>query len=150
MKGRYFTGALLLLAFASPAQAKGFAWCQVNGANYQAYLSAIVEIDDGPAAYRGLTGQFGKAFQDYVRAAFDPKASIADCTRQDTRFYAEDYIDVLIGANPGFKFVRTSWNGSAHAASEPRRRAPEQVGAGGRGRREERHQHEKQHEAAQL
>ena len=74
MKARIFAGASLLLALATPAHAKGFAWCQVNGSNYQAYLSAIVEIDDGPAAYRGLTGQFGKAFQDYVRSSLDPES----------------------------------------------------------------------------
>ena len=111
-----FAGASLLLALATPAHAKGFAWCQVNGSNYQAYLSAIVEIDDGPAAYRGLTGQFGKAFQDYVRGSLDPKALSVDCTRQDTRFFAEDYIGVLIGANPGFKFVRTGWRAPIRSA----------------------------------
>jgi hypothetical protein len=120
MKARIFAGASLLLALATPAHAKGFAWCQVNGSNYQAYLSAIVEIDDGPAAYRGLTGQFGKAFQDYVRSSLDPKASSVDCTRQDTRFFAEDYIGVLIGANPGFKFVRTGWRAPIRSAESRR------------------------------
>ena len=93
-----------------PVQAKGFAWCQVNGDKYQAYLSAIVEIDDGPDAFRNLVnGPFGKGFQDYVRTSLDPKASTVDCNRQDSLFFAQDYIDVQINANPGYKFVKTGW-----------------------------------------
>jgi|SRR4051812_15179762 hypothetical protein len=124
MKTRHCAWAAMLLALAGPVQAKGFAWCQVNGARYETYLSAIVEVGDGPEAYRALTGAFGKGFQDYVRASLDPKASSVDCNRQDTRFFAEDYIDVLIRANPGYNFVKTGWRGGAGstaAASAPRR-----------------------------
>lgn len=121
MKAGHCAWALPLLALAAPADAKGYAWCQVNGGKYQAYLSAIVEIEDGADAYRALAGPFGKSFEDYVRTSLDPKASSAECIRQDTRFYAEDYIDVLIKANPGFKFVRTGWRGPARptAAAAP-------------------------------
>jgi hypothetical protein len=101
----------MLLAAAAPVEAKGVAWCQVNGAKYQAYLSDIVEIDDGPQAFHNLvSGPFGQGFQDYVRASLDPKASGLDCTRQESLFYAQDYIDVLIKANPGFRFVKTGWH----------------------------------------
>ena len=113
------TSALLLLALAGPVQAKGVAWCQVNGAGYQAYLSGIVEIDDGPNAFRNLiSGPFGKGFHDYVRGSLDPRAASLDCTRQDSLFYAEDYIDVLITANPGFKFVKTGWRGNPRATAK--------------------------------
>ena len=111
--------ALLLLALAGPVQAKSVAWCQVNGAGYQAYLSGIVEIDDGPNAFRNLiSGPFGKGFHDYVRGSLDPRAASLDCTRQDSLFYAEDYIEVLITANPGFKFVKTGWRGNPRATAK--------------------------------
>ena len=42
-------------------------------------------------------------------------------TRQDSLFYAEDYVDVLIAANPGFKFVKTGWRGSRPQAAADRR-----------------------------
>ena len=125
MKASWGAPALMLVALAAPAEAKGVAWCQVNGAKYEAYLSDIVEIDDGPDAFRNLrTGAFGQGFQDYVRTSLDPRASGLDCTRQDSLFYAEDYIDVLIKANPGFKFVKTGWHPArvaAASASLPRR-----------------------------
>jgi len=117
MKARTCALALMLLALAGPAQAKGFAWCQVNGGKYEAYLSAIVEIEDGPEAFRTLVnGPFGKGFQDYIRSSFDPHASDVDCNRQDTMFFAEDYISVLINANPGYKFVKTGWRAKPAAA----------------------------------
>ena len=110
--------ALALLGLASSAEAKGVAWCQINGAKYEAYLSGIVELDDGPQAFRDLVdGPFGKGFQDYVRASLDPRASGIDCTRQESRFYAEDYIDVLINANPGFRFVKTGWHANRPIAA---------------------------------
>jgi hypothetical protein len=119
MKVRYFAGALALLALADPAQAKSFAWCQVNGAKYQAYLSGIVEIDDGPEAFRAVaSGPFSQAFHDYVQGSLDPAASKPDCTKQDSLFYAKDYIDVLIKANPGFKFVKTGWRGGQAVSAE--------------------------------
>ena len=122
MKAVYCAPALLL-ALAAPAGAKSAAWCQVNGSNYQTYLSGIVDIDDGPEAFKALaTGPFAKSFRDYVQSSYDPKASKLDCNKQESRFYAEDYIDVLISANPGYKFVRTGWRGgrSTAAALVPR------------------------------
>lgn len=114
--------ALALVAFAGQAEAKGAAWCQVNGAKYETYLSGIVEIDDGPDALRNfVSGPFGKGFQDYVRLAIDPRASSLDCMRQDSLFYARDYVDVLIAANPGFKFVKTGWRGNRQDAAADRR-----------------------------
>jgi len=114
MKRGYCAGALLL-AFSGTAEAKSVAWCQVDGAKYATYLSGIVEIDDGPDAFRAMTGSFGKGFKDYVQASLDPKASTPECVRQDSLFYAEDYIDVLIKANPGYRFVKTGWRGSVRA-----------------------------------
>jgi hypothetical protein len=90
----------------------------MNGGKYEAYLSGIVEIEDGPEAFRALrTGSFGSGFQDYVRASFDPNASNFDCTSQESLFFARDYIDVLVAANPGFKFVRTDWRGGRRTAA---------------------------------
>ena len=111
----------LLLALAAPATAKSAAWCQVNGSNFQAYLSGIVEIDDGPDAFKALAkGTFAKNFKEFVQASYDPRASKLDCNKQESRFYAEDYIDVLISANPAYKFVKTGWRGSrGTAAVEP-------------------------------
>jgi hypothetical protein len=123
MKHGLCAGALLL-ALAGTAEAKSVAWCQVNGARYATYLSGIVEIDDGPDAFRAMRSSFGNGFKDYVQASLDPQASSPDCTRQDSLFYAEDYIDVLIKANPGYKFVKTGWRGSTRptvSASQPRR-----------------------------
>jgi hypothetical protein len=123
--------ALPLLALAAPAQAKSYAWCQVNGGEYQAYLSGIVEIDDSPAAFGALAkGPFGNAFRDYVQASFDPRASDVDCTKQESMFFAEDYVSVLIAGNPGYKFVKTGWRGkpsmvtadsqAKHSTDQPR------------------------------
>ena len=117
MKRRLCACALLLLASAASAEAKSVAWCQVNGAKYSTYLSGIVEIDDGPDAYRAMKNSFGENFKDYVQGSLDPQASSPDCTKQDSLFYAEDYIDVLIKANPGYRFVKTGWRGTAHAIS---------------------------------
>jgi hypothetical protein len=124
MKRRYCAGALLL-AFAGAADAKSVAWCQVDGSKYATYLSAIVEIDDGPDAFRAMTGSFAKSFKDYVQGSLDPQASSPSCTRQDSLFYADDYIDVLIRANPGYRFVKTGWRGGVRAvpAAAPARRA---------------------------
>jgi hypothetical protein len=108
----------LLLALAAPAGAKSAAWCQVNGSNFQTYLSGIVEIDDGPDAFKALAkGPFAKSFKEYVQSSYDPRATKLDCNKQESRFYAEDYIDVLISANPGYKFVKTGWRGSRATAS---------------------------------
>ena len=118
MKAVYCAPALLLALVTPPADAKSAAWCQVNGSNYQTYLSGIVDIDDGPEAFKALTtGSFAKSFKDYVQSSYDPKASKLNCNKQESRFYAEDYIDVLISANPGYKFVKTGWRGSRGAAS---------------------------------
>ena len=112
MTARLCASALLLVAVATPIQAKSFAWCQVNGSKYEAFLSGVVEIDDGPDAFRTLrTGSFGTGFQKYVSSSLDPGASGIDCNKQDSRLFAEDYIDVLIGANPGYKYVKTGWQG---------------------------------------
>jgi len=113
----------LLVAFAAPASAKSAAWCQVNGSNFQAYLSGIVEIDEGPDAFKALaTGPFAKSFKEFVQSSYDPRASKLDCNKQESRFFAEDYIDVQISANPGYKFVKTGWRGSTKtAAAQPGR-----------------------------
>ena len=117
MKALTFAPALLL-ALAAPANARSAAWCQVNGSNFQTYLSGIVDIDDGHAAFKALaTGAFASSFKQYVQSSYDPKASKLNCNKQESRFYAEDYIDVLIGANPATKFVKTGWRGSSKAAS---------------------------------
>src|SRR5580765_193046 len=124
MKRRLCACALVLVTAGGTAEAKSVAWCQVNGSKYAAYLSEIVEIDDGADSFRAMTNSFGKSFKDYVRSSLDPEASTPDCTRQDSLFYAEDYIDVLIKANPGYRFVKTGWRGSSHptvSASLPRR-----------------------------
>ena len=120
----------LLLAIAAPAGAKSAAWCQVNGSNFQTYLSGIVEIDDGPDAFKALAkGPFAKSFKEYVQSSYDPRASKLDCNKQESRFYAEDYIDVLITANPGYKFVKTGWRGSrSTAAADPQ---PKRDGSSG-------------------
>lgn len=108
----------LLLPLAGAAQAKSFAWCQVNGDKYQNYLSDIVEIDDGPDAFRAFrTGAFGSGFRQFVQSSLDSHAAALDCNKQETRFFAEDYIGVLINANPGYKFVKTGWHGSHSTAS---------------------------------
>ena len=117
MKAVYCAPALLL-ALAAPAGARSAAWCQVNGSNFQTYLSGIVDIDDGPAAFKALaTGAFANSFKQYVQSSYDPKASKLNCNKQESRFYAEDYIDVLIGANPATKFVKTGWRGSSKTAA---------------------------------
>lgn len=109
--------ALLLLALGGQARASSFVWCQMSGGNYENYLSGIVEIDEGRDAYRAfLAGPFGKAFRDHVRGAFDPKATNLNCTREDSLFYANDQIEVMINANPGIKFVQTGWRGGKAAA----------------------------------
>ena len=110
--------ALLVVVLAGSAEAKSYAWCQVNGTGYHAYLNGIVEIEDGAEAFRTLSaGPFGKGFRDYVQASFDPKASSLDCSTQESLFFAEDYIGVLIRANPGFEFVKTGWRGPLRAAA---------------------------------
>jgi len=132
MKTRTCAWALPLMALAGSAEAKGFAWCQVSSAKYDAYLSAIVEIEDGPEAFRALaSGPFGKGFQDYVRAKFDPAASAIDCNRQDSLFFAEDYIDVQINANPGYRFVKTGWDAKPASASADHARRASGGGRGG-------------------
>lgn len=121
----------LLLPLAGPAEAKSFAWCQVNGDKYQNYLSEIVEIDDGPEAFRAFrTGAFGNGFRQFVQNSLDSHASSLDCNKQETRFFADDYIGVLINANPGYKFVRTGWHGSSTASLDHRQRR----GGGGEAR----------------
>jgi hypothetical protein len=113
MKAPTMATAMLLVAVAAPAEAKSFAWCQVNGGQYEAYLSSIVEIEDGPAAFGALSaGPFGKGFRNFVQASFDPKASGLECTKQESRFFAEDYVSVMIAGNPGYRFVKTGWNGT--------------------------------------
>lgn len=113
-----YCAAVLLLALAAPANARSAAWCQVNGTNYQTYLSGIVDIDDGPGAFKALAnGAFAKSFKEFVQSSYDPKASKLNCNKQESRFYAEDYIDVLISANPGYKFVKTGWRGSSKTAA---------------------------------
>ena len=120
----FYCAPALLLALAAPAGAKSAAWCQVNGSNYQTYLSGIVDIDDGPDAFKALaSGAFGKSFKEYVQSSYDPKASKLNCNKQESRFFAEDYIDVLISANPGYKFVKTGWRGSRTTASAETARA---------------------------
>jgi len=114
---RLYCAGALLLVFGGTAEAKSVAWCQVNGAKYATYISGLVEIDDGPDAFRAMKSSFGEGFKDYVQGSLDPQASSPDCNRQESRFYAEDYIDVLIKANPGYRFVRTGWRGGTHAAS---------------------------------
>lgn len=119
MKRLKFAAALSLLGLGGQAQAASYAWCQVSGANYESYLSGIVEIEDGGEAFKAfLAGPFGKGFSDYVRASLDPRASDLNCFREESLFYANDHIDVLITANPGIKFVKTGWNGSRHAAKD--------------------------------
>ena len=133
MKALSCAPALLLVALAGQAQAKSFAWCQMTGGNYEAYLSRIVAIEDGPEAFRGLrTGSFGNGFQEYVRATFDPHASNFDCASQESLFFAKDYIDVLITANPGIKFVKTDWRGGRNTAAldEPPKRGIEDYRGG--------------------
>lgn len=101
--------AFLPLFLAGPAEAGSYAWCQVNGAKYHAYLSGFVEIGDSADAFRSFaSGSFGKGFKENVQS-LDPAASTVDCNKQDSLFYAQDYVDVLISANPGFKFVKTGW-----------------------------------------
>lgn len=108
----------LLLPIAGAAGAKSFAWCQVNGDKYQNYLSDVVEIDDSPDAFRAFrTGTFGNGFRQFVQTSLDAHASGLDCNKQESRFFAEDYIGVLINANPGYKFVRTGWHGSRSTVS---------------------------------
>jgi hypothetical protein len=118
MKALRCAPALLLLALASQADAKTFAWCQMTGAHYEAFLSGIVQIEDGPAAFRDLrSGAFGSGFQDYVRRTLDPDATNFDCTSQESMFFAKDYIDVMVTGNPGTKFVMTDWQGSRKTAA---------------------------------
>ena len=118
MKARWAAPALLLLALAGQADAKSFAWCQMTGGHYEAFLSGIVQIDDGPAAFKDLrSGAFGNGFQDYVRRTFDPQATSFDCMSQESLFFAKDYIDVMVTANPGTKFVMTDWQGSRKTAA---------------------------------
>jgi|tagenome__1003787_1003787.scaffolds.fasta_scaffold20821878_3 hypothetical protein len=133
MKAPIFAAAFLLVSLAAPLEAKSFAWCQVSSGQYEAYLSSIVEIEDGPAAFSALsTGPFGKGFRNYVQGSFDPHASDLDCTKQESRFFAEDYVSVLIAGNPGYKFVKTGW-GAAPAkgtADNQVKRGPAQPRAG--------------------
>jgi hypothetical protein len=118
MKARWAAPALLLLALAGQADAKSFAWCQMTGGHYEAFLSGIVQIDDGPAAFRELrSGAFGNGFQDYVRRKFDPQAANFECTSQESMFFAKDYIDVMMTANAGTKFVMTDWQGNRKTAA---------------------------------
>jgi hypothetical protein len=122
MNARKCLAALtLLLPIAASAQAKSFAWCQVSGGKYETYLSDIVEIGDGPDAFVAFkAGAFGNGFRQYVQSSFDPHASGLDCNKQDSRFFAEDYIDVLISGNPGYRFVRTGWRGARISAADHR------------------------------
>lgn len=109
---------VLLLPLAGAAEAKSFAWCQLSGDKYQNYLSDVVEIDDGPDAFRAFrTGAFGNGFRQFVQSSLDSHAAGLDCNKQETRFFADDYIGVLISSNPGYKFVRTGWHGGRAAAS---------------------------------
>ena len=122
MAASKFIAVLVLLPIAGAAEAKSFAWCQVSGDKYQTYLSDVVEIDDGPDAFRALkSGAFGNGFRQYVEDSLDPHASRLDCNKQESRFFAEDYIGVMISGNPGYKFVRTGWHAARTAA------APEHV-----------------------
>lgn len=110
-----------LAALAGAAEGKSFAWCQVNGGKYETYLSGIVEIDDGAEAFRTFkTGAFGTGFRRYVQSSLDPHASGLDCNKQESRFFAEDYVDVLVNGNPGYKFVKTGWSGRHTAAGQQR------------------------------
>lgn len=113
MRATTVGSAMLLLLVAGTAESKSYAWCQVNGARYQTYLSDVVEIEDGPDAFRLFkTGPFGSGFRQYVQTSLDAHASDLDCNKQESRFFAEDYINVLISGNPGYKFVKTGWNGA--------------------------------------
>jgi len=140
MRISIFACAVMLLSFAGAAEGKSFAWCQVNGGKYQTYLSGIVEIEDGPGAFRALkTGPFGNGFRQYVQSSLDPQASELDCNKQESRFFAEDYIAVEISGNPGYKFVKTGWSGSSRTATAehrtPHAAAGEASDAGLRNRR---------------
>ena len=111
--------AVLLLSVGGEAKASSFAWCQMSGGNYEGYLSGIVEIGDGGEAFRTfVSGQFGKGFTDYVRDAFDPGASNLVCSREDSLFFANDHIEVIINANPGIKYVQTGWRGAKGVAAK--------------------------------
>lgn len=118
MNASKFIAALILLPLAGAADAKSFAWCQVSGDKYETYLSDIVEIDDGPDAFRAFkSGAFGNGFRQYVETSLGAHASALDCNKQESRFFAEDYIGVLISGNPGYKFVKTGWHTARTAAS---------------------------------
>lgn len=113
---KYACGLLLSVA-ASQAAATSYAWCEMSGGNYESYLSAIVQIEDGREAFRAfLQGPFAKGFREHVQASIDPRASSLDCTREDSLLFANDRIDVLINANPGIKFVKTGWRGPVRSA----------------------------------
>jgi hypothetical protein len=115
---------MLLLGLGSQAGAASFAWCQMSGSDYRSYLSGIVEIGDGAEAYKAfVVAPFGKDFSDYVRNSVDPGASNLRCSREESLFYANDHIDVLIASNPGIKFVKTGWSGARHATKETPQRS---------------------------
>ena len=118
---KWLAALTLLLSLDGAAEAKSFAWCQVNGARYETYLSDIVEIDDSPDALRALkAGAFGSGFRQYVQSSLDPHASSLDCNKQESRFFAEDYIGVLISGNPGYKFVKTGWRNARLSTADRR------------------------------
>jgi hypothetical protein len=115
----YAAAVPLLLGISGQAKAASFAWCQMSGGNYESYLSGIVEIGDGNEAFQAfLAGPFAKGFSDYVKDSFDPAASSLKCGREESLFYANDHIEVVIATNPGIKFVRTGWSGVHSAAKD--------------------------------
>jgi len=111
--------ALLLLGLSGQAEASSFAWCQMSGGNFESYVSGIVEIGDGNQDFQDfVAGPFPKGFSDYVKSSLDPAASTLKCGREESLFYANDHIEVVIATNPGIKFVRTDWRGVRSAAKD--------------------------------
>jgi len=71
--------------------------------------------------YCGVPSLFAQAFARRFYGTFVNGVPLGRAllkTRQDSLFYAEDYIEVLITANPGFKFVKTGWRGNPRATAK--------------------------------
>lgn len=132
MKRIHIPLVLAAIALSSSAMAKQYGWCEVSkrisSDGYEYHLSAIVEVPESPSALGDFKNDFGRAFQQYVKATYTSEAWDLDCFARNTLSAARDYVELEIRANPGFRFHRTEWRGGQPAPTE----APPERNAGGR------------------
>jgi hypothetical protein len=113
---KYVAFVLLALGLAAPANAE-YGWCTIQkDGSYDTYVTEVIDIGTGPDVYSTvLTGQFGRAFQGYVRQ-FETVVREPDCHSSKRLSDAQDG-NRRYGGSVG-KVIRTNWRGTWPAPTE--------------------------------